>query len=308
MQLPLCIISLLLLPLVLAVDWSEFQDDTTSSLPQSSWWVASDNLPALHEYIQNNLLNVVRVYHLLDLFSCSGNMAKSWAKGNYKAVGYDIKTLGRRGDISSERGYLTLLRMAFKLVEFAAIVAGPPCSLLIFLSSSVHKRHSALHGPTGDESVPKVKLSNVISRNMATLFDLLHHYGRQVKIVVEQPASSWLFKTNWMLSTIALTSMVRIHLWQGHYGHDMLKSTHLMTNIPSMSKLSKKMTKKDSDSIRARFAKKQANLKRKKVYLVHTASGVQGGRDLPTAAYYPRQLCDKVYKIWQEEFEELSEK
>jgi hypothetical protein len=51
-------------------------------------------------------------------------------------------------------------------LPFGMLAAGPPCSLFIWLSCSVHKRH--LYGPAGDQSVPKVALANIITENLAT--------------------------------------------------------------------------------------------------------------------------------------------
>lgn len=52
-------------------------------------------------------------------------------------------------------------------LPFALLAAGPPCSLFIFLCSSVHCRNRLGFGPRGDESNKKVQLANVISENLA---------------------------------------------------------------------------------------------------------------------------------------------
>ena len=79
-------------------------------------------------------------------------------------------------------------------------------------SCSVHQRHK--HGPLGNEDVFKVRLSNLIARNCATFLELLHRQGRTFFVVLEQPASSWLFKMEYYLALGALLMCVRVTTWK----------------------------------------------------------------------------------------------
>lgn len=63
-----------------------------------------------------------------------------------------------------DQGSTSLASMCLcRLVPRALVVLGPPCSLFIWLSSSVHRR--SLYRPDGDTSRLAVRLSNAISRN-----------------------------------------------------------------------------------------------------------------------------------------------
>lgn len=65
-----------------------------------------------------------------------------------------------------ERQLLPTLRL-----DHGLLAAGPPCSLFIWLSSSVHMRHAV--GCRGNEGNLKVKLANYITENLVSGLGLL---------------------------------------------------------------------------------------------------------------------------------------
>ena len=78
-------------------------------------------------------------------------------------------------------------------------------------STSVHKRH--IFGPLGDEGNFKVRMSNLINRNRATFLRLLKEHGRFFYTVLEQPSSSYLFKTEWFLALSFLLGCMKVTTW-----------------------------------------------------------------------------------------------
>ena len=133
-----------------------------------------------------------------------------------------------------------------RLKDGAALVAGPPCSLMVNACVSVHKR--AADNLRGDESNFKVRLSNRIWENFApllsarfffflcfwmcldsfqwsnlgtlgiparhwlahaeaTLCKVLVRVNRRVHFIIEQPAQSWAFKQTYMKDLVSSAAM-----------------------------------------------------------------------------------------------------
>ena len=82
---------------------------------------------------------------------------------------------------------------------------------LVPRSSSIHRRHH--FGPLGDLTNQRVRMSNLLAKNMAVFLTLLLRV-RSVWFVIEQPASSWLFKIPFMLALSAVASCRKIHTWK----------------------------------------------------------------------------------------------
>ena len=70
---------------------------------------------------------------------------------------------GPKNDIASRAAFYEFLHMGLRLKEGAIIVGGPPCSMQIFLSSAVHKRHAGAE--EGDLTHRNVRMSNLIVDN-----------------------------------------------------------------------------------------------------------------------------------------------
>ena len=62
---------------------------------------------------------------------------------------------GAAHDVTAEAGFFVLLDLALRLVTRGLIVAGPPCSLFVSLSSSVHRR--GVGHELGDTSMVQFK-------------------------------------------------------------------------------------------------------------------------------------------------------
>ncbi|CAE7418727.1 RHM1 [Symbiodinium pilosum] len=139
-----------------------------------------------------------------------------------------------------------------RLMDRALIVAGPPCSLNIWLSSSVRKR--SFQNPSGDQENQKVRLSNLIASNMACLLTILRTSGKQFYFVIEQPSSSWLWQLNFMITLLTAVGASTVTTWQAFFGHDMLKPTQLRGTLPNLVKMRRVMTKEARAKYTARFA------------------------------------------------------
>lgn len=278
---------------------SGLEDDTVCNVDEKHWYDASKHMKELKAMIAK-LVSEDRRLHCIDLFGASGKVASTWSRVGYQSEVYDVKTNASLMDIVSKKGFLHLLCMGMALVEKGLILGGPPCSLNIFLSSSVHRRHDPAFGPLGDTSNFKVRLSNMIASNTAVWLRLLASTERKFFVVLEQPASSWLFKIPFMVTALQELEMVKTSMWMGHFGHDMEKGTHLMSNLPGLHKLYRRMNKAEKLKLKLRFAKRQSKRAVKKVYTQKDRNGkVCGGKNLQESAAYPGQFCRAVMKIWE---------
>ena len=225
------------------------------------------------------------------MYGASGRICHTWRAHGKNAAAYDIKEGGALHDVTSEAGFFTLLNLALQLAPGGLIVGGPPCSLFIFLSSSFHKRRAG--NALGDTSKLPVRLANTIVENTLVLLEVVHK--RSVWFVLEQPASSWMFKLPLVVEVFARLGWARggcqpgvrpICVWMGAYGHELPKCSHLVGTLPTLSA----MRRPCPLHLRSREAR-PAMWRR-------TSTGVQGGRDLPSAAEYTSSFCSALYVAW----------
>lgn len=276
------------------------KEDMTASLPESSWFVADD--------FENELLERARSFtgsrtlHCLDLFGFSGKVSQIWSKQGYESERYDILRGGRSEDILGKRGFLNLMRKGLSLLPAGVIIGGPPCCMFIFLSCSVHQRHA--FGPQGNTGVFKVRMANLIVRNLCTFLRILRILGRDFYVVLEQPTSSWMFKLSWVLALEALLGSICVTTWQGCFGHDLPKPTHLWGTLPNLGAMTRKMTRAKRSQIQQRLTRRNARRVRPRFYYFkkfpqggHTG-GVSGTEDLGKTADYTAEFCRSLLRIW----------
>ena len=258
--------------------------DTTSLTREEERFIAEAHFPEIREYISE--WSGDRNLDCLDLFGASGRVAETWKANGKAATSYDIKIGGKEHDITSRVGFFWLLAASLRLQAGALVVAGPPCSLFIFLSSSVHRRRKGRE--EGDTSNPGVRLANLIVDNMMVFLGIMHERG--VYFVLEQPSSSWMFKLPGVLHSMAQIGNENIHrvsTWMAAFGHEMPKCTHLVGTLPTLYR----MRRIHSPGRKQRKADK--NL------WEQTEFGVWGGRDLPGSAAYTPEFCQCLFVAWQ---------
>ena len=128
--------------------------DTDSSTPEEDWFHASEHINELEKFKQAAVTD--RCLYMVDLFSASGMAAATFEKNGYVSKPIDIL---RGHDITSRAGFFAIFTACWAAMRGGLILAGPPCSLFIFLSSSMHRR-SAANDFLGDTRHAKVRLSN----------------------------------------------------------------------------------------------------------------------------------------------------
>lgn len=107
-------------------------------------------------------------------------------------------------------------------------MCGCPCSLFVFMSSSVHKRSCAM--PYGDQALPKIRRINQLVVNLTVLLALAHtrgvffmHHGVKFRVVkgarIEQPASSMLWSFPELARLLEFLDTTRVHTWMKKFNH-----------------------------------------------------------------------------------------
>ena len=147
-------------------------EDAATVTQEESWYLAEAHAADICSYVAE--WNGVRDLHLADLFSASQKAADMWKLKGYKAVSTDIR-LSEDFDVLSKNGFQANLDICLRVVVGGFALAGPPCSLFIWLSSSVHCRTSA--NPSGNAGHWKVRMATAIAANCCKLVRILASRG-----------------------------------------------------------------------------------------------------------------------------------
>ena len=132
----------------------------------------------------------------------------------------------------------------------------------------------------------------------------------KVWLLVEQPASSWLFKQLSFQEVAPLWPLRKYLTNMGLFVADLLKPTHLYSNMSGLKSVERRATKKAKAKFQSRMKKKTEKLiqagKLPPEYYRKTSDGrFHGGRDLSKSAVYPYPFIAAVYKAWQKQVGEI---
>ena len=129
----------------------------------------------------------------LDFFSASAKVKHAWTRRGERAENYDIVSGGPEEDITTERGFAVLMLKGLRLLAFISlVVAGPPCSMFVWLSSS--QRQRSLFGPEGTPRDYMTRLANRITMNAVSV--MLWHLLSIFHLLYFCPGTSALKNTN----------------------------------------------------------------------------------------------------------------
>lgn len=170
----------------------------------------------------------------LDLFAGGGVVSTVFAGGGHAADVYDI-AVDPTCDILSARGFAVACDKIARVRAGGLAMAGPPCSLWTFLSSSVHRRSDQC--PQGDTTNRKVRMSNALVSNLCVLLQWAHSRG--VYWVLEQPATSRMWEFAPVEALLQDCGAVRVFTHMGSFGHRQPKPTVLWGTLPSLPALAR---------------------------------------------------------------------
>lgn len=258
--------------------------DLTGPADESMWYDASargcGGLGADHG-------NASRGLDYLDLFAGGGAVCAVFAASGYRCASFDA-AVDPRCDILTEGGFRIAMDMTTRLRPGGLILAGPPCSLWTFMSSSVHKRNDAC--PEGDTGNRKVRMSNLLVSNLVTV--LQHATARGVYWIVEQPMTSRMWSWPPMAALLSACNAVRARTHMGAFGHRQAKPTVLMGTLPTLGLLEKPLGAVPLEVRRRAGEPSVVGYKR-------AADGrVSGNRFLHQSAAYTEQFGDAVLQAW----------
>ncbi|CAE7530858.1 unnamed protein product, partial [Symbiodinium pilosum] len=213
-------------------------DDVQTACNEGAWFQAEKHRKAIRAFLAGP--GSAERCAMLDLFGASGQMSSCWRKAGWEAFAYDIKTNSKH-DLTSANGFWQLCKAGKKLMTKGLIFGGPPCSLYVWISKSVHNRRedNKYIGETGNF---KVRVSNRIVANMCVFLEELSKVKDCVYTVTEQPGSSCMFKMRNTSSMVKRLKMKFVWTWMGLFGHEMQKGTKLIGNLPSLGSLRRVMT------------------------------------------------------------------
>lgn len=137
--------------------------DTASLVDPSQWYDASQHIDWWVDF-GRQWQGPTDLYGI-DLFGgLHGRVQQAFQKRGFRCGCYDIaRREGVDNDITSYGGFCHLVLLGLRLQHGSLITMGPPCSLFVWLSSSVHLR--SLFGPFGDPNHVGTQMANAIARN-----------------------------------------------------------------------------------------------------------------------------------------------
>lgn len=272
--------------------------DTTSTVSKGQWYDASTEKEHWIQYVKS--FATCGDCHCLDAFSGRGAIGKKWRQLGFRTCNYEIKT-DQSADCSTRAGFEHLIHLSMRLVgPGSIIVAGPPCSMFTFWSSSQHRRRDwRLYGDVND---PATALSNIIAVNFITFLEIFHFArpGQMPFVVLEQPQGSWMYKLPEYTAAFGLLGLVAVSTFMGCFGHVLEKPTKLMVNWAGGMKMSRKMTPKIKEKVKRRQEKSG------KVFYVKTPDGrVHGTKHLKETASYTAWFAQALFRLWLAEWNQL---
>ena len=241
---------------------------------------ALDHIATIEREIAN--FNSRRDLSCLDMFGGSGNFAHVFGDAGYKSIVFDMASGGEAHNIITKDGFFTALRYVLRLKVGGLMPSGPPCSMFVFMSSSLHRR--SLRNPEGDTRTNRVKTANIIVYNFLVLACVATM--RRVYTVIEQPSSTRMFDLAKMIYVIGRAQLVRVFTWMGKFGHARPKPTILYGNLPCIGDLTRKWSR--AASVRG---------KPNNMWYVTSNGWVRGSSGLKKSAVYARRFVRAVCKV-----------
>jgi len=212
----------------------ELRDDMVIGMPNHEVYVAANHLASIMEEVRSfDEDGAARDVDCYDLF-CGPNavVAEHFAARGYSVLEYDIKRNVRHNFLSAW-GFAYALQYALRIRPGGLMIAGPPCSHFVWLSSSWHQRDES--HPEGNVEEPKVIISNIFVLNFLVIATILCMRG--VMVLTEQPHSSRMYLNYVFKKFNSVFNMTRHHTWMRAFAHPMPKPSDLRANFKGASSL-----------------------------------------------------------------------
>ena len=253
--------------------------DTSTVAPESTWYCSEDNWPAIRSFCQNWMGH--RDLEMVSVFDRSLKMTKAWQRHGHSSAAFDIAHDQVNMDVCTQIGFFFLVGLLLRLCSGGFSMWAPPCSLWIFLSSSLHMR--ARFGPAGNTDQFSVRLANRIAINAAMALKAVLKFRSDCFVMVEQPSGSYLFKFEPWKSIIPNFWLHKTLTYQGLFGGPLAKPTHLIHCLKDDKLFARKMTKKIRE-------KRKFNRADKLFYVKDASGSVTGTKNAFPHKHLPTSL------------------
>jgi len=262
---------------------------TPNWAPQSPIFSAEDHIDEVVEAVRCfDKLKLARDVHLVDLFGGHGALSKAWSKNKHGTVLFDTAASGEDHNIISRDGFFRALGYTLRLVKGGLLAGGPPCSLFVWISSSIHKRTK--ENCEGDETNPKVRQANLIVYNVLVLSVVA--VCRQCEVFMEQPSSSRMFGLKKYDRVKNLFQWSSVFTWMSCFGHVAPKPSILQSSMEEIESLKKKRKRRTTQAATSWATSG------KRLWFRDSKGWVSGGKGLSKSARYTTKFANEVHKVW----------
>ena len=236
-----------------------------------------------------------RYLHYGEIFCGWGIVYESLKAMGFSGFFLDI-TINKDHNLLTPQGLIHALNMLLLVCIRGFVWLGVPCSTWVWIARG-HTMRSASNW-AGDTSRTDVHEANELVGIVAFLLQLL--VMRQVFYLIEQPASSLMFKhpalrRHFKKGTrrpkVFKTKLKAHHVWLGSWGHSLYKGTWLVGVLPGLKSLKSKRT---------RSATVVAHWKKTSVRKSGPRKGswrICGCKSLKDTGRYPRKFGEAVAKL-----------
>lgn len=163
------------------------------------------------------LLSQPRDLDAVEAFSGAGHLAAALARAGLRVETFD-KVDDCRQNVLTFSGMLYLFALVARIREGGLLWLGPPCSMWVWMSASVHRRN-ADNSFYGDMSNASVREGNSIAVIVATTIRVA--FARHVQIFYEQPKSSVQPCLPPMKVALGLCRMKKVITWLGAFSESL---------------------------------------------------------------------------------------
>lgn len=260
--------------------------DTATVSPEAGWYCSETDWPGIRSFCRTWVGD--RNIDMVSVFDRSKRMSSTWRDAGHSSTEYDIAHDPVQMDICTRVGFYYLLGLLLKLARGGFSMWAPPCSLWIFLTSSLHKRSASC--PDGNTDHFSVRLANRIAINAAMALKAVLKFRSDCAVMIEQPSGSWLFKYGPWKDIIQHLWLRKSLTYQGLFGGPLPKPTHLVHSLKDDKLFARKLTKN--------LKKKKFNRSNKVFYIKDANGSVTGTKMLTQTSIYPKRLATAIYKSW----------
>ena len=266
--------------------------DTSTKTNEREWFHAGQHWEEIKRYCKN--YDGPRDLVLLSVFDASQVVRRQWERMGFKSESVDIATDAQH-DMTSRAGFFLVLTLMLALMPYGMCILAPPCSLFVWLSSSMHKRSFA--NLQGDTRHFLVRLGNILARNTAVLVRAQLKFRSDTWTLTEQPKNSWMFKLPEWQAVWSGFYLRQCLTYQGLFGMPIEKGTHLLHNLPGDSHVARKMT----FALKQKILRRNARLGIKSDQFYKKKNGsVSGTNKLSQTSVYPQKFVEALYQQWKE--------